>query len=121
RAIPRAQTAASSRRPLELWVDSFPVVSETFVANEARALQALGHSMRVVATRRPERPAIGLHDVAVTYLEDFTPLERARALTQIAARHPLHCAADVFARLRWRREEAVLPLRELAPAILALE
>jgi colanic acid/amylovoran biosynthesis glycosyltransferase len=108
-------------RPVEVWVDSFPVVSETFVVGEARALRALGHPVAVVATQRAERPAASINDLDVRYLEDCSPRERVRALARVIARHPLRCVADLVLRVRWRREEHVPPLRAIAPAIARLE
>jgi glycosyltransferase involved in cell wall biosynthesis/GT2 family glycosyltransferase len=120
RAHPRPVPPAT-KRAIELWCDEFPVVSETFVVNEARALRALGHDVRVVATRRPDRPALGVEDVRARWLEDDSRLERLGALARVVARHPLRCARDLAGRLRWRREEQVLPLRMLAPRVLEAE
>jgi colanic acid/amylovoran biosynthesis glycosyltransferase len=107
------------RRPVQLWCDAFPVLSETFVVNEARALAALGHPVGVVAWRRPDRPAVGAHDIAVRWTEDDTPAERRRALAALVLRRPLRCAADAIGCRSWRREEDVTPLRMLAPAARA--
>ena len=119
RPFPTA-TPPGSRRPVEVWCDQFPVVSETFVHAEARALAALGHPVHVVALRRPEVPAIGVHDVNVSYFEDETWLERRTALARVALRHPLRCLRDLVDRRRWRREEPVDPLHVLAPSIRRL-
>lgn len=108
-------------RRIQLWCDAFPVLSETFVVGEARALAALGHEVEVVAWCRPPRPAHGAHDVDVRWMEDDTPGERRRALVRLVVRHPLRCAADLARRREWRREEHVAPLRVLAPAILAAD
>ena len=97
--------------PLQIWVDRFPVVSETFVANEVRALRELGHEVEVVALARPEAPAGG-----VRYLD--TPSRGD--LAWLLARHPRAVAADRRALARWRREEPALALSLLAPAIRAL-
>jgi len=109
------------RIPLQVWCDEFPVGSETFVLGEVRQLAALGHPVEVLAGRRPDAPALGVHDVAVRYLEDDTTQERALAFACVVARHPLRCLADLHHRRRWAREEAVPPLRTLAPALLRLE
>lgn len=119
----RAQRHAAptgTRMPLQLWCDQFPVVSETFVVGEARELQALGHPVEVLASRRPDAPALGVADLAVGYLEDDTRTERAAALARLVARHPLGCLQDRLLRRRWAREEGIVPLRALAPAILRL-
>lgn len=109
-----------TRRPVELWCDQFPVVSETFVVGEARELDRLGHDVTVVAVRRPDAPAVGVHDVPARWFEDDTRLERARATGWLVARHPLRVVGDVVARRRWRAEEPVVPLRILAPAVRRL-
>jgi hypothetical protein len=121
RARPRpAVGGTSTRRPLEVWCDQFPVVSETSVLAEARELARLGHRMVVVADRRPDVPAVGVHDLAIRYFEDETRLERLAAMAEVAARRPLACLRDLLDGLRWRREEEVAPLRKLAPSIRRL-
>ena len=109
---------AGTRRPIQLWCDQFPVVSETFVVAEARELGDLGHAVEVVASRRPSRPALGVHDVQARWLEDDGRFERLGALARLVARRPLACLRDLRGRLRWRAEEEVVPLRTLAPAVL---
>jgi glycosyltransferase involved in cell wall biosynthesis/GT2 family glycosyltransferase len=116
----RPETSRGEGRPIQLWCDAFPVLSETFVVGEARALAALGHAVEVVAWRRPKRPALGAHDVDARWIEDDTPGERRRALLSLVLGHPLRCAADLARRPKWRRQEYVAPLRVLAPAILAV-
>ncbi len=97
-------------------VDSFPVLSETFVVAEADALTRLGHRVRVESTTRPpageEGTARGLE---VVYLQDDPMPAKLRDLAAVVARHPIRATADLVSRRRWRREEAVLPLRSLAP------
>jgi colanic acid/amylovoran biosynthesis glycosyltransferase len=110
--------ASRPRRALEIWCDAFPSVSETFVAAEAQALAALGHPVRVGAGSRGDGPDDA--GLPVSVLWEATTAQRLRAMAQLAARHPLRCAADLLARRRWRREEPVPPLRTLAPAILRL-
>jgi len=117
----RPETSPGEGRPIQLWCDAFPVLSETFVVGEARALAALGHEVEVVAWRRPVRPARGAHDVDARWIEDDTPGERRRALLRLVLQHPLGCAADLAMRRAWRRQEDVTPLRMLAPAVLAVE
>ena len=103
------------RVPLQVWCDQFPVLSETFVVNEVRALRALGHPVEVVALERPARPAV-VPDVTARYLDRPSRAD----LAWLLARHPLAVAADRRAAARWRREEPVLALSRLAPAVRAL-
>ena len=95
-------------------VDVFPEVSETFVVGEVRGLRAAGVQVRVEALAHAGRPARDAE--SATWWEDDDLGERLRALAWLVTRHPLRCAADLLARRRWRREEAVWPLRALAPA-----
>jgi glycosyltransferase involved in cell wall biosynthesis len=108
------------RPPLQIWTDSFPVVSETFVVEECRRLIELGHELEVVAGSRPEHPAAGAGDVPVRYLGDEGPAAQGRALAALSARAPDTVARDLHARARWRRDERVAPLRVLAPHALRL-
>lgn len=117
----RPETPRGKGLPIQLWCDAFPVLSETFIVGEARALAARGHDIEVVAWRRPERPVRGAHDVNARWIEDDTPSERRRALLRLVLRHPLRCTADLARRRAWRRQEDVTPLRMLAPAILAVD
>jgi colanic acid/amylovoran biosynthesis glycosyltransferase len=99
-------------------VDHFPELSETFIANELRALIALGHDVRVESGRHAGRPnpeaAAG---ITVAYTSDDSRGDRVRDLTWLVARHPLRCVRDLAARRRWKREEGVRRLRTLAPAV----
>jgi colanic acid/amylovoran biosynthesis glycosyltransferase len=83
-----------------LFVDRFPVLSETFVANEALALARIGHEVSVEARRRPDNRAtpLGL-DIPVHYASEESRGERLRGLAWLAVRHPLRTAADVVGRL----------------------
>jgi len=103
---------------ITLVVEQFAELSETFVANEARALRDLGHDVRVESGRHADRPnpeaAAG---IPTTYLNDDAVSDRLRALAWLVLRHPLRCAQDVSGRRRWKREEKVRPLRTLAPAV----
>lgn len=95
-------------------LDRFPVLTETFVANELLALRAAGHAVRVEALERGDGPApAGLE---VRHRERDGAARRWMDLAWLIARHPARCAADLAARRRLRREEWVRPLRELAPA-----
>jgi glycosyltransferase involved in cell wall biosynthesis/GT2 family glycosyltransferase len=114
RQPPRAGSVAA--RTLEIWCDEFPVVSETFVVNEARALAALGHPVTVVAGSRPWRPALGIDDVRVRYLEDDTRWERVAATATLVALRPLRCLRDRRAARGWSAEEQPVALRWLATA-----
>ena len=116
---------ASNRAPDEhvaadvtVLVDSFPELSETFVAGEARALAGQGLRVRVEASGRAWRPqrgaACGLN---ATYMEDDGVARKIADLTWLVARHPLGCVRDLAARPRLRREEPVRSLRALAPAV----
>ncbi len=110
--------AEANDRPARLivMVDRFPVPSQTFVVNEVRAIQALGRRVRVEARSRPVQPAIGATwDLEAGWREDAGILREVIDVAWLVARHPLRCTADLFARRRWRREEAVSPLRVLAP------
>jgi glycosyltransferase involved in cell wall biosynthesis len=111
-----AGEATRSRRygaPVRIVVllDRFPVLTETFVVNELRALRATGHEVRVEALERGdgEPPA----DIPTRYREPGDQL-------WLLARHPLRCLRDLALRLRLRREEWVRPLRELAPVVRRL-
>lgn len=105
-----------ARCPIAVLVESFPTLSETFVAAELEALRALGHPVRVEARERsiqtnPE--ALGRFDVA--YAFEDRRRSRLAALVRLVLRHPLGCLRDLADRRTWRAEEAVLPLRVLAP------
>jgi glycosyltransferase involved in cell wall biosynthesis len=98
-----------------LFVDRFPVLSETFVAAEAVALARLGHEVSVEARRRPDDPALP-HDagVRVHYASEETRAERLAALAWLALRHPLRTAADGLARLARPRADRGMKTRRLA-------
>lgn len=117
RARPRP-APAGSRRPVQIWVDAYPTLSETFVTGEAEQLSRLGHPMEVLAWRRPDRPMLGAPPISARYLEDETPLRRATAMAELAVRRPRQCLRDLVERRRWRAQEAVPPLRRLAPSVL---
>lgn len=111
----------TTARPVAVLVDTFPALSETFVAAELAALAALGHRVRVEARERagsPNAEAVSRFPSAYAF-EDATAA-RLRSMGRLAVRHPLRCALDLLARRRWRREEPVLPLRTLAPVAARL-
>jgi glycosyltransferase involved in cell wall biosynthesis len=93
-------------------LDRFPVLTETFVVNELRALREAEHDVRVEALERGD----GEPPVPTVYRERGT----LRDLAWLVARHPLRCAADVLRRPRLRREEWPRPLRDLAPVVRRL-
>jgi glycosyltransferase involved in cell wall biosynthesis len=92
--------------------DAFPVLSETFVINEVRALRRLGHDVVVVAGRRGEGP---VEDEAF-FLDQVDRPTRATALAALAARRPRRVAADLADRRSWRPAERPRHLRTLAAA-----
>jgi len=97
-------------------VDDFPELSQTFIAEELRALRIAGRRPRVEATFRARRPSReAARDVRVDYLEDDGILRKLRALAWLGGRHPWRCARDLLERRRWTAEEEVPPLRRLAP------
>jgi glycosyltransferase involved in cell wall biosynthesis len=102
-------------KSVALFVDSFPVLSETFVAGEAQALLRLGHEVSVEARRRPDGtlppspPGLPVH-----YVTDESRGERLRALAWLAATHPVRGAADALARLRRARADRGPPTRRVA-------
>jgi colanic acid/amylovoran biosynthesis glycosyltransferase len=98
-----------------LFVDRFPVLSETFVANEALALARIGHEVSVEARRRPDNPAtpLGL-DIPVHYAAEESRGERLRALAWLVLRHPLRTAVDVIGRLSRPTRDRGTKTRRLA-------
>ncbi|MGI8804973.1 MAG: glycosyltransferase [Thermoleophilaceae bacterium] len=100
-----------------LVLDQFPELSETFVAEEARALTELGHELRVEARGHASSPnPAAARGMTVSVGSDDSVVRKLIDLSWLAARHPLRCAWDLASRRRWRREEEVRPLRSLAPA-----
>lgn len=96
--------------------DTFPALSETFIVSEVRALERLGHRVRVETAGRPDRPnREGARGIKVSYLEDDGTLGKVRDLAWLAVRHPLRCLWDLAQRLRWRRDEVPRSLRALSP------
>jgi glycosyltransferase involved in cell wall biosynthesis len=107
----------SSGAPLRLTVlvDQYPALSETFVVSEVHALSALGHDVCVETASWARRRGPWREGVPVASLDDDGLVRRLTDLAWLVARHPLGVARDLFARLRWRREEYVRPWRVLAP------
>lgn len=110
------RTVAPGGPRITVLVDTFPEVSETFVAAEVRMLARLGADVRVVAHTPARTPDVDVaRELRASFLADTGPRERWLAAVRIAGRHPLRAAADLLARRRWRREEQPLPLRAIAP------
>src|SRR4051812_35966729 len=105
--------AATVRRVrIVVLLDRFPVLTETFVVNELRALAAAGHEGRVEAVEGGDgEPPVGTRDRRPGTLRD---------VAWLAARHPLRVIADLAGRRQLSREEWLRPLRELAPVIRRL-
>ena len=71
---------------------AFPVLSETFINSELRALERLGWRVRVEAVARPSRPLMdAMRGLTVNFLEDEGTLDRLRAAGWLACRHPVRC------------------------------
>jgi colanic acid/amylovoran biosynthesis glycosyltransferase len=97
-------------------VDRFPELSETFIAAEARELVRLGHHVHVESNvHAPEPNQAAANGLEVAYRVDDGRGRRLRDLAWLAVRHPLRALRDLVNRRRWRREERLPPLRELAP------
>jgi colanic acid/amylovoran biosynthesis glycosyltransferase len=109
--------AVDSARRIVVFTDAFPEVSESFIGSELAALDRLGFEVRVESGRRAKRPdsAVAAR-TRVNYWGDDSLAQRLLALGWLAVRHPLRAASDLRARRRWRREEPLAPLREIAPA-----
>ncbi len=116
RLLPNTIEPGEAKGGLRLAVlaDAYPVVSETFVTNEVAELRRQGHTIRVEASARSDRPDPACPATMTSYLEDDPRLGKALALVGVLARHPRSVGSDLLARGRWRREEAVRPLRALA-------
>jgi glycosyltransferase involved in cell wall biosynthesis len=106
----------AERLRIALLVDQFPELSETFIAAEARELERLGHRVHVESNvHAPEPNAAAANGLAVAYRVDDGRGRRLADLAWLVLRHPLRAARDLASRRRWRREERLPPLRELAP------
>lgn len=122
------QTAAPPRdvglgrlrqRSLVVMADAFPVLPESFVVNELRAMAALGRRARVVAASRTAGPADS--ELEVDYLPDQGHGRRLACLAWLLTRHPRGCLEDLRARRRWAADgEDVWSLHALAPLARAL-
>ncbi|MBA2506968.1 MAG: glycosyltransferase, partial [Thermoleophilaceae bacterium] len=97
-------------------LDAFPRGSETFISEEARALERLGYDVRVEAAARPVAPARALaRGLWVSYREDDGAARKLLDLAALVSAHPVRSARDLRGQRRWRAEEPVPPLRALAP------
>lgn len=104
-------------RSLVVVTDAFPARSETFVYNEALALQRQSWELRVESLARPARTERSVaRSLRIDYLEDDSPARKLTALAWLAARHPFGCLKDLRDRRHWRVEEDVWPLSAIAPA-----
>ena len=111
----------TTARTVAVFVDTFPALSQTFVAAEVSALAALGHRVRVEARERAgSANAEAVNRFPSAYAFEDTTVARLRSMGRLAVCHPLRCALDLVERRRWRREEPVLPLRTLAPVAARL-
>lgn len=102
-------------------VDTFPEVSETFIAEEIRALRRAGATVDVEAlgpARTPDPAAAA--EIAVRVAAADTRGARLRAVVPLVAAHPCRALRDVLDRRRWRAQEHVLPLRAIAPIARAV-
>jgi len=105
--------AVSDRKPtVALFVERFPVLSETFVVNEARALARLGHDVSVEA-REPSGDAAP-PGIQVHYVTDEARAERLGAFAWLLVRHPVGTAKDAFARMARPRADRGAKTRRLA-------
>jgi colanic acid/amylovoran biosynthesis glycosyltransferase len=111
---------APRRAPLQVWTDRFPLVSETFVAEECRRLRELGHEVEIVAGARAHDPASDAGDLPVRYLGEESFAQQLLALVRLVARNPRAWLRDRRDRRRWAAEEPVAPLRVLAPHAVRL-
>ena len=102
---------------LAVFADVFPELSETFILNEVKALAAEGVDVRVEAGKHSDRPNPEATDAppVVYWDEPGSRSENLKALAWLTARHPLRVLRDLDRRMNWRRDEAVRPLRRLAP------
>ncbi len=96
-------------------VDRFPVLTETFVVNELLALTRQGHRVRVEPRELASEAATVPKDVEVRDRSEDALRRKVTDLLWLVSRHPARSLADLAARRRWRREEPVRALRELAP------
>jgi glycosyltransferase involved in cell wall biosynthesis len=102
---------------LAVFADVFPELSETFILNEVKALASEGVDVQIEAGKRSQRPNPEAAEAppVVYWDEPGSRSGNLRALASLALRHPLRVLRDLNGQLRWRKEEAVRPLRRLAP------
>lgn len=106
----------SQKPPVSLFVHRFPVLSETFVVGEVRALVALGYQVSVEARHAPDDPTdLAPPGVEIFHAEHETRRERLVALAWLLARHPRRAGADLRNRRAKPPSDRGVPLRRLAP------
>jgi glycosyltransferase involved in cell wall biosynthesis len=116
-----------SEPPLQLRLGyvlgGFPRLSQTFVRNEIRALERLGHQVRVFSLEAPKAADTALaaeaSDRPVHYLEPIPSLRSLHALLWMLPRHPLRlvqtvalvaASGDADLRIALRRALVLAPL-----------
>lgn len=102
---------------LTVLVDHWPALTETFVVNEVVALQRAGHPVHAEVGKWAAPAGQPSEPVPVNCVDDDTLARRLGDLAWLGTRHPLRVLRDLANRRRWRREEAVRPLRVLAPQV----
>src|SRR5512139_1089198 len=79
RAAPSAPVTSGASAPIAYVLKVFPRISETFVINEIRALEAIGETVQVFSLHQPpERVPHGILRelrAPVVYIEDTLPPE----------------------------------------------
>lgn len=101
--------------------DAFPELTETFVANEVRALREAGHDVEVLSLGSPRRPAaLGEPLPRIHRLEDVPRARRAAAMAALATRDPRAVLADARDRRAYRPAEDPRRLTTLAPWVTEL-
>lgn len=109
---------------LALVLKGYPRLSETFIAQEIRALEQRGFELCIVSLRQPYDPATHpIHDeieAPVLYLPEYArdePMRVLRALLWCLPRRGFWRALAVFVR-DWRRDPTANRARRLAQAMV---
>jgi glycosyltransferase involved in cell wall biosynthesis len=100
-------------KSVAIFVQRFPVLSETFVVNEVVALARIGHPVSVWARHRSDEAAAP-EGIPVHYVMEETRGERLAALAWLTARHPLRALRDSAARVRRPADARGAKTRRLA-------
>src|SRR4051794_12662493 len=95
----RREGIADNPGVLGVLTDRFPVLSETFVANEIDELHRLGYGVIIEANERPAEAVPT--DSTVTYLDDDRVLRKPDALLELALRNPQAVNRDRASQPRW--------------------